>query len=143
MSKIKTVDELMDEPVKPVFTDKELEQMRELGIELSQEDLELFTEAEAIADTTEFLPENEDKFFEQLDKKLPNTENFSEGYEAFTNLAIKNDPFYSQSLALYEVLQYLVEEIPPEVVKLDQSAIEEQKAQEVIGQLSTILEGIE
>lgn len=140
MSKEKSLEEYLNEPKKPLFTPQELEQFKMMGIELTPEDIAVFEEANIICDTVDLLPENEDKVFSAIEKKIPDTDDLNVGMEAFANLIEKKDPIITETAALYELLNYLVEEIPPEIVKLDTAtAIQQERDKELMAEIEGIL----
>lgn len=144
MKNEKTLEEFLNEPQEPVFTEKELAAFKALGIELTDEDIEIFRQANVVCDTAEKLPENPDKLFNDIEKKIPDTEDVDAGLQEYGKLFEKMDPVITQSAALYELVNLFEEEHEeqPEVVKLDAASIQQEHDNELIAQIEKILAAI-
>lgn len=125
-----------------LLSEEELASLKDLGLEFSQEDLEIMTEANSIVETIDMLPEDEDYLFNEIEDKIPDTDNADVGVPALTKLVETNPELFKQIMALYETVNLVKEldaseaaslgaEPTAKVEKLDASALQAAKDEEL------------
>lgn len=106
------------------------EEIKTLG--LSQEEVDTLDYASYLCDTTDILPEDPEKVFEVMDKKLP--EDYTKGVEKMFEMAEKDPKTLEQLLALYEVANS-VKEVEPTVEKLSVSQVQKDSDEEFLNSI--------
>ncbi len=96
---------------------------------LSEEDVKIFKDAEALAQTADLLPDDPDKFLDRIEKEIPN--DWTAGWEKFTEILQKDQKFYSQLMALNEAINS-VSEFEPQTQKVSISDIQKEKDNEML-----------
>lgn len=106
------------------------EEIKTLG--LSQEEVNTLDYASYLCDTADILPEEPEKVFELMDKKLP--EDYTKGVEKMFEMAEKDPKTLEQLLALYEVANS-VKEVEPTVEKLSVSQVQKDSDEEFLNSI--------
>lgn len=106
------------------------EEIKTLG--LSQEEVNTLDYASYLCDTADILPEEPEKVFELMDKKLP--EDYTKGVEKMFEMAEKDPKTLEQLLALYEVANS-VKEVEPTVEKLSVSQVKKDSDEEFLNSI--------
>lgn len=106
------------------------EEIKTLG--LSQEEVDTLDYASYLCDTADILPEEPEKVFELMDKKLP--EDYTKGVEKMFEMAEKDPKTLEQLLALYEVANS-VKEVEPTVEKLSVSQVKKDSDEEFLNSI--------
>lgn len=106
------------------------EEIKTLG--LSQEEVDTLDYASYLCDTADILPEEPEKVFELMDKKLP--EDYTKGVEKMFEMAEKDPKTLEQLLALYEVANS-VKEVEPTVEKLSVSQVQKDSDEEFLNSI--------
>ena len=106
------------------------EEIKTLG--LSQEEVNTLDYASYLCDTADILPEEPEKVFELMDKKLP--EDYKKGVEKMFEMAEKDPKTLEQLLALYEVANS-VKEVEPTVEKLSVSQVQKDSDEEFLNSI--------
>ena len=106
------------------------EEIKTLG--LSQEEVDTLDYASYLCDTADILPEEPEKVFEVMDKKLP--EDYTKGVEKMFEMAEKDPKTLEQLLALYEVANS-VKEVEPTVEKLSVSQVKKDSDEEFLNSI--------
>lgn len=106
------------------------EEIKTLG--LSQEEVDTLDYASYLCDTADILPEEPEKVFELMDKKLP--EDYTKGVEKMFEMTEKDPKTLEQLLALYEVANS-VKEVEPTVEKLSVSQVKKDSDEEFLNSI--------
>lgn len=109
------------------FTDEEI---AEFG--LTEADLGIFKDAEALVQTVDMLPDDPDKLLNKIEKEIP--DDIEAGFTKLTEILEKDQKFYAQIVALNEAIN-AVSEFEPQTEKLSLSDIQKEKDSEMANQI--------
>ncbi len=109
-----------------LFTEMEI---NELG--LTQKDIDIFNDAESLADTIELLPEDSDKVMKNIDKYVEEKDSFDESVASYLNLAETNPQVFKELFGLYELVNSVKEVEPAQTQKLSAADIQKEEENEI------------